>query len=384
MSGYKTAGCLVLSAWLGTSTGRAQVADVPSERGWCGATVTPEVYAAELERLASGFYDAAGPRGPGDYKYMRVALHIVRRTNGTGGITIANLQAALNTSNAQFAPSRMVLTPISLDYIDSDTYYTITEPEDELLRQQNVEPGALNMYFVGDAPYCGESSFPDGTPGSPGGSQGIVFQNSCVDGGGVMAHEIGHYFLLLHTHETYFGADCPGNPNCGSLGDLCCDTPPDPGLYRCSNPESPGSCVDSNCAYTGTFTCGGVAYSPDTTNTMSYTDYETCMDGFSADQRVRIASSLTMSDRVDEIMLEHSCGFASFTALGSAIPLGTWEHPMPTIRLGIAAPRPCTPAGGGVLIVERGVYFEGPGLYSTPITITASRVGPGSAVEIRP
>src|SRR5215470_17102837 len=104
MTPIRTIACGALSVMLGSAAARGQHADPAQEapRGWCGATVTEEIYAAELERLASGFYDSAGPRAPGDYKYMRVAFHIVRRTNGTGGITIANLQAALNTSNAQF------------------------------------------------------------------------------------------------------------------------------------------------------------------------------------------------------------------------------------------------------------------------------------------
>jgi len=48
-----------------------------------------------------------------------------------------------------------------------------------------------------------------------------------------LAHELGHYAGLYHTHETSFGVDepvpCrPLSPTCAVDGDLVCDTPPDP------------------------------------------------------------------------------------------------------------------------------------------------------------
>lgn len=368
----------LLGTLLDATSASAQIVDVSAERGWCGAIVSEAHVAAELERIESGFYEEfQGPatRGPGDFKYMRLALHIVRRTSGSGGIATSTIQSAINTANTHFAASRMVLTVVYLDYIDSDTYYTITEPEDDLLRQVNVVSDALNLYFVGDAPYCGESTFPgDDIPG-------IVLQNSCIDDGGVLSHEIGHYFNLWHTHETAAGTDCPGGSFCASRGDLCCDTPADPGLHTCSNPANPGSCV-SGCDYTGTATCGGLSYNPDVTNTMSYTDFD-CMAGFTDDQRVRIAGSLTLSDRSDEIILEHPCSNPFYVSAGVVPGAGTWASPFNSILFGIAIARPCSPESGGVLVVSRGSYNVGPFL-NQPVTILASRQGTGSVVELRP
>ncbi len=378
MNKFKFLKCLLMGIVVGGTSAAAQFTAQPAERGFCGSILTAEAIAMELERIESGFYDdfqRPETRGPGDYKFMRLALHIVRRTNGSGGISTSNIQSALDTANDHFAASRMVLTVIHLDYIDSDTYYTIAEPEDDLLRQFNVVSGALNIYFVGDAPYCGEATFPgDDVPG-------IVLQNSCIDSGGVLSHEIGHYFNLWHTHETAAGADCPGGAFCATRGDLCCDTPPDPGLHTCSNPVNPGSCV-SGCEYTGTATCGGQEYSPDVTNTMSYTDFD-CMAGFSDDQRGRIAGSLAMSDRVDEIMTEHPCSNALYVSAGVAQGVGTWSSPFNSILFGIAIARPCSPVEGGVLIASRGTYNVGPVL-NQPVTILASRQGTGTVVELRP
>jgi Pregnancy-associated plasma protein-A len=345
-----------------------------TQRGWCGTVLTDADIDAELERQAAGDDVGGGSRGA-DYTYVRLAFHVVRTSAGTGGISIADIQAAVDVANNHFFASRIVLVPMHLDFINSDTYYTLTEPEDDALRQVNVIPGALNIYFVDDAPYCGEATFPgDSIPG-------IVMQNSCTGDDGVLSHEIGHYFNLWHTHETAAGADCPGNPNCGSDGDLCCDTPPDPGLHTCSSPTNPGSCV-SGCEYDGTATCNGVAYAPDVTNTMSYTDFE-CMDGFSDNQRARVANALTLSDRVDEIIMQHPCPIVTFTALGSPFPIGTWLNPMPSVRSGIAlSSARCGPLGGGVLRVRHGVYHEGTAVFNTPVTIT--RDGIAGMIEIRP
>ena len=46
----------------------------------------------------------------------------------------------------------------------------------------------------------------------------------------VLAHEMGHFWGLYHTfEESQFGKDDFKEENCGSKGDMICDTPPDPG-----------------------------------------------------------------------------------------------------------------------------------------------------------
>jgi len=373
----------------GVAVAAAQDSDVPNPvpRGWCGTVVPEEFIAEETERLNSGFYDQFGgidSRAPGDFKLIRTAVHIVRRTNGTGGIAPSTIQAALNTTNTQFAPSKFVFVVMSLDYIDNSTYFDVGEPADDALRQINVVADAVNLYFVNSAPYCGESTFPANMPGNPGGPQGIVLNNDCIGAGGVLSHEIGHYFALLHTHETALGTDCPGGLFCATRGDLCCDTPPDPGLHTCSSPASPGSCVSSSCAYTGTATCGGQSYSPSTTNTMSYTDYDNCMNGFTNDQRTRIAGSLSYSDRVNDVIFEHPCGSVVYASTTAIAGNGTWSSPVSSVRFATSLALPCNLTVGGIVVAQRGVYHEGTAVFDRPTTITAAEYGTGSYVEIRP
>jgi hypothetical protein len=102
-------------------------------------------------------------------------------------------------------------------------------------------------------------------------------------------HELGHYFGLLHTHETANGAENvtrnngDGCWNCQTAGDLLCDTPADPDLSETAN-DYP------SCAYTGTGTdaCNGDSYVPMIDNIMSYAD-KYCRDVFTSEQIERMA-----------------------------------------------------------------------------------------------
>lgn len=72
----------------------------------------------------------------------------------------------------------------------------------------------------------------------------VIIKNDAFTNSSTLAHEIGHYFNLFHTHRGensgifIFGLPDPANElldesNCGkpNVGDEICDTPPDP-LYR--------------------------------------------------------------------------------------------------------------------------------------------------------
>ena len=151
---------------------------------------------------------------------------------------------------------------------------------------------AINIFFVPNALYngtgvCGWSSFPfyeqqynkDWT----------VMNNSCATNGSTLAHEVGHYFSLYHTHETAMGAENvtrnSGNGcyDCSTQGYLLCDTAADPRL---------SGLVNTSCNYTGNGTddCN-VTYVPDPDNLMSYSRKE-CRDIFSPGQQNRMLTSL--------------------------------------------------------------------------------------------
>ena len=91
-----------------------------------------------------------------------------------------------------------------------------------------------------------------------------------------VAHEIGHYLGLCHTHaptvDAVLGESETGEPcaePCRVEGDGICDTPIDPGPLGCSVDESCGLVCDDGAA-------------ADASNVMAY--YPTCRSGFTAEQ----------------------------------------------------------------------------------------------------
>lgn len=106
-----------------------------------------------------------------------------------------------------------------------------------------------------------------------------------------LAHEVGHFFGLLHPHRNYNKGKCRQEAvdrkrrlkgcfrkglNCEKNGDGLCDTPAEPNL---------NSLVDHDCSYTGNETDNwGDAYQPNTHNIMSYPAALICRNKFTDGQ----------------------------------------------------------------------------------------------------
>jgi hypothetical protein len=255
-------------------------------RSSCGLELTPEDLAAYQANLEAGLYEHDASRDLATYS-VRLAFHVVRNTNGTGGIPQSQLDQAMIDLADGFAGMGICFFVVEQDTINNTTYYNIdSDAERSALKAINNNPNAIDCYFVNDDDgWCGMSSFTWST------DQGITFSNSCVGlatNPSTFPHEVGHYFDLLHTHETANGSECPNGSNCGTAGDGLCDTPADPGLGTDN--------VNSSCVYTGSETifCSGAtrSYNPDPDNIMSYSR-KTCRTEFTANQRSRILATLT-------------------------------------------------------------------------------------------
>jgi hypothetical protein len=261
----------------------------------CGTRLRPEDVELVRQRIADGVYDPPGERS-GQY-IVNITFHVVRRSDGTGGLDPARLVRALDDANLGFANSGIHFCWVGpTDYIDDDDFYynidTYAEIDD--LRSINVATHSVNVYFTEnlgseDGPLCGISSFTFSDV------QGIVMDNDCTAINGdhsTFAHELGHYFDLFHTHEACLDdngiphcQECADGSNCSSAGDLLCDTPADPGL-------GDGN-VDRSCNYTGTERdpCNGAPYIPDPRNYMSYSRHA-CRNEFTDEQNSRALATL--------------------------------------------------------------------------------------------
>jgi len=130
-----------------------------------------------------------------------------------------------------------------------------------------------------------------------------------------LAHELGHYFALPHTHQG-------GQPeqfvnyNCSLTGDGFCDTPGDPGVNNCPTPN----CPNVTCNVTDPL---GIAYHPDQSLIMSY--YRYCQPfRFSDEQKLIMRNVFTINPtaygnlitNVPEACLLPTLGFINRNCLG--------------------------------------------------------------------
>lgn len=227
-----------------------------------------------------------------DTIYIPIVAHIIRRDNGTGGLQPGDVANELIAVNDHYAPAMVQFFLCdSIHFLNSTQYYSFQKTVDEEFTADLLDvDSVLNVYFVGrlykvssggdTSELCGYSFFPPSV-------DRLFMDNNCSTNGSTLAHEIGHYLSLLHTHDRSFGAELVDGSNCDSAGDLFCDTPADPNL---------SGLVTNGCNYIGNDTDGnGDQYNPDTGNLMSYSR-KSCRDHFSQEQIAAIHYS-AMNDR---------------------------------------------------------------------------------------
>lgn len=227
----------------------------------CGAIPTPdEIEFMESFPMASAVFDA------NDTVYIPVKYHIIRRTNGTGGLNPVTVNALTEELNTFYGPAKLKFYQCDdINFIDDDEYFNFNQnQENEVCRDRDVY-GVVNAYFFnsvrasGGGALCGYAYF----PGSR--RDRVVMSNACATNGSTFVHEVGHFFSLYHTHgKTNNGStdELVDGSNCMTAGDNICDTPADPNL---------SGKVNNQCNYTGNgMDANGHAYKPDPKNLMSY------------------------------------------------------------------------------------------------------------------
>ncbi|MBP2832456.1 choice-of-anchor J domain-containing protein [Aquimarina sp. U1-2] len=251
----------------------------------CGAEPPKDYGAFMLKRLVT----IAKTKSLSSPVSLPVQHHVSRNSSGNNpAVSSAEIQNVMDELNTTYAPMNISFYANGpVRFIDNSTWNSsFNKSNDSELRQYEIAE-AINIFYFsqvrsGSSSICGYAKF-------PGTGNRAVLKASCSQNGSTSAHELGHYFSILHTHSTSNGRELVRRTNCNGAGDFFCDTPADPRLSSSS--------VNSSCNYTGSATdTNGDSYQPDTRNVMSYTRKSCRTGGFTSQQQNAIIASL-QSDR---------------------------------------------------------------------------------------
>ena len=258
----------------------------------CGTIATPESIAylksikPQLEKYEQEYFKLASlqNRSATPINSIPIKAHIIRTSAGTGGLSVSDLNNAMDNMNAFYANAFMEFFLCDgINYIDDDNFYDFETDDEGSLTSANNVSGLINIYFSDFVKSSGNGVSLCGYAYSPGGADVILMKNTCATNGSTLPHEVGHFFSLIHTHgssNTFLTKELVDGSNCDIEGDLICDTPADPQLSS--------SNVNVTCIYTGTTTdANGDTFAPNPNNIMSYSRKE-CRTYFSPQQFARI------------------------------------------------------------------------------------------------
>jgi hypothetical protein len=202
-------------------------------------------------------------------KEFLVIAYIVVDKDSVPNITQAQITSTLANVSQIFAPIGASFTVCEFRTIYNFQYNAVDSPFKKELDPQYKSDNRINIYYVdnfkGDlGTACGVAA--GGIPGTNG---NITIKKSCNQPL-VVAHEMGHYFSLLHPFNG--GTELVNGSNCQTDGDGVCDTPADPFVQG----DNLSDYVNSSCLFISTKKdANGEYYDPDVSNIMSY--YTPCV-----------------------------------------------------------------------------------------------------------
>lgn len=186
-------------------------------------------------------------------KYIPIRFHIVTQSDGTGGIPEKRIYDQLCSLNESYEPADMVFyaKDNEFNYVANSTLFNTPVSQSatsKIISEKNkAGDDCINIFITNKADTGGGGT----TLGYYDPSLDIIVMKKAEINGfkGTLAHEMGHFFSLLHTFNGWEGepydADIHGNPidsqlspggvlnelangdNCQDSGDYICDTPGD-------------------------------------------------------------------------------------------------------------------------------------------------------------
>ena len=237
-------------------------------------------------------------------QYIPIKAHILRKSDGTGGLSLADLNTALVQINRYYinvGSGVQFYLCSAPNYINNTAFYDYDNTEETALCNANDVNNAINLYFpnsilFGSLAVSGYAYFPSTLSVT----NRVFVQAAYAIDTRTLTHELGHYFNLLHTFQSstdvnqtnreYVTRDVMQGANCANKGDLLCDTPADP--YGRDSLSLVG------CSYAGTARDPqGQLYSPSLSNIMSYYPIS-CGNTFTSGQYNRMNDGLLLRTNV--------------------------------------------------------------------------------------
>lgn len=216
-------------------------------------------------------------------KEFSIFVHVIRDSLGNSGISVETIEEQLEGLNALFSPICARFSMCNIEYYPTYQFKDIWKKDQVVeMEKRYFVRNVINLFVIesqqlypGDQ--CGFGRhlgvmYPD--------SGSIFIQKSCFQTN-IIAHQLGHYFGLLHTW-TGSGAELVDGSNCTTAGDFICDTPADPYDPFVDEPPFLGMGRE-DCLFIYPATdANGEYYRPDVGNIMSA--YQYCYCGFSRQQ----------------------------------------------------------------------------------------------------
>ena len=234
--------------------------------------------------------------------YVPIRPHIVRRTDGSGGFTLTNLNYVMALANVRFlqngAGIQFYFAGSSPNYIDADSIYN--RPFNDVSLLNTDAANAMNQYYVVNIyGASGYAYYPDNSVYTTRSVINFGFSDYDYIGSRLIPHELGHNFNLYHT----FGSGPPNTPsnelvtrgpgaNCQTAGDLICDTPADPWYQPGLQYDSGSDCPHYSPLSTPR-DANGEPYQPMLSNIMSYF-WLGCPHDFTPGQYERMQEGLAL------------------------------------------------------------------------------------------
>jgi GEVED domain/Pregnancy-associated plasma protein-A len=203
---------------------------------WCNTPQPTSKQRAEALQFLESPQFLSNQIATAEVKKIAIKAHVIRQSNGLGGVTQANLLSVIDTLNKQYigANIQFFLLNNQANYINDDAYVAFNPDTEQTLCAKYDVNNAINIYFVREFTngIGGYAYFPDTKKNT---NRLFVYYANVEDMiKRVVPHELGHYFGLYHTFQDSWDSRLGEfvtrgeGSNCSYTGDMICDTPADP------------------------------------------------------------------------------------------------------------------------------------------------------------